>query len=161
MKPATPKKIIPTMLFLILFCSASVYAWEPGGRHHWNRTSDDRPEGCFNLTDEQRKELAALRQQFIDDTAEIRIALNTATKNLDILLQTSEPDEKAIKALIKEITDLRATLMEKRIFHQLEVKQIAPGLARGKIFRSGQKDHWHDMSRHGRGFDLHADFHEQ
>ena len=79
------------------------------------------------LTDEQKTQLSDLRQKFMDETAETRISLNAAVKNLKILLSTSEPDKKAIKSLIKEIADLKATLMEKRINLELESRKIIPG----------------------------------
>ena len=94
-------------------------------------------QACMNLTAAQKQQLAALRQKFIDDTAQLRINLNDKSKDLDILLTTSSPDMKAVKKLIREISDLKASLMEKVVDHQLEVRKIAPELGRGGLFHGG------------------------
>ena len=137
------KTTILTLLVAAVFAS-SAYAWGLGDKCDRKCSPDGKqtqgagmcyrmnigPGMRINLTDEQKAQLADLQQKFIDETAEPRISLNAAVKNLNILLSTSEPDKKAIKSLIKEIADLKATLMEKRINHELELRKIVPAMGR-------------------------------
>ncbi len=135
-----------TLLALVVSVAlvSSAYAWGPEGKCPGKGNVEGQqvqcPGKCFKndrtaLTDEQKEQLDALRQKLIDETAETRIALIAAKKNLNIILETSDPGKKEIKALIKEITELKATLMEKQINHQLEARKIAPELAQRKRFR--------------------------
>lgn len=84
------------------------------------------PAGGAKLSDEQRQQLETLRQKFIDETAELRIQINSASEKLALLMETSKPDKQAVKKTVKEISDLQAKLDEKHIDHVLEAKQIAP-----------------------------------
>jgi Spy/CpxP family protein refolding chaperone len=160
------KTTLAALLFLLV-CTTSVYAWGDRGQCNGCPCSPDyacgisgrcpgggfpdRLEGRDDLTSEQKEQLIALRQKVMDDTAETRIALNTASKNLEILMGTSEPDKKAIQSLLKEISTLSATLLEKQINHQLEVRKIAPGLGQGKMPRhcpkSGNPDSMRDARK--------------
>lgn len=135
MKQFRSQTVAIAALLITLLCASSVYAWGPGGKCPRGGGGTDTPRCGTDLNDEQRDQLTALRQKFIDETAATRIALNTAQKNLDILLATSQPDKKAIKALIDEIMDLKAAMMEKRINHQLEVKKISPNLGQGRMLK--------------------------
>lgn len=126
------KTALFTLLLTLVFVS-SVCAWGREGKYRCNRDTGDRTERLAELNSEQKDQLAALRQQFVDDTAETRIALNTARANLEIIMNTSKPDEKAIKKLIQEITNLEAVLLEKKVNHQIEIRKVAPELAPEKM----------------------------
>ena len=144
------KTTLLTLLVAVFFAS-SAYAWGLGGKCERKCLPDVKqakcpganfcmnigPERNINLTDEQKEQLDDLRQKFIDETAETLISLNAAEKNLSIVLSTSAPDKKAIKSLIKEIADLRATLMEKGINHDLELRKIVPELGSTNMLGNG------------------------
>lgn len=156
-----------TALLLIIIASSSAYAWGTGGSPcdgcpcpqafvrgggggcPWDEFNDrwDEQDG---LTSEQKEQLIALRRKFVDDTAPPRIALNTAYKNLAVLMGTSDPDRKAIQSLLKEISELNSTLMEKQVNHQLEVRKIAPDLEPGNMSRRCPKKDKPACMRDGR-----------
>ncbi len=130
----TNKTMLLTLLLTIAF-TVSAYAGSGSGKCPFSdKDAGDRPAKCKGLTEDQRGQLVELRQQFIDDTADLRISLNTAHKNLAILMETSEPDKKAIKDTIKEIMELKTKLMEKQIDHQLAINKIIPATADCNMF---------------------------
>lgn len=145
MKPIQANKTTLLTLLMMLALVSSAYAWGPGSECPGKKNSDGKKGGCHGkclkgdmqkLTDEQKEQLRTLRQEFVDETAEDRIALNTAIKNLKIIMETSDPSKKEIKSLISEITELQARLMEKRIYHKLEARKIAPEQNRHKRLRA-------------------------
>jgi Spy/CpxP family protein refolding chaperone len=168
MKPNRINKSVVAALLLVIAASSSAYAWGMGGGCPCPQAfapgigndcpCDDFSSRCQakdNLTSEQKDQLAALNQKFFDDTAESRIALNTAYKNLAVLMRTSSPDRKAIQSVLKEISELSASLMEKQVDHQLELRKIAPDLRPDKMPRgcpkSGQPGCMRDALKTGPG----------
>jgi Spy/CpxP family protein refolding chaperone len=88
--------------------------------------------GYSPLTEEQRTQLDELNKKFQDETAELREALSGKSQDLYTLLNTEEPDAKKAKALLNEISEMRAKLALKALDHQLEVRKILPkGYAKG------------------------------
>ena len=83
--------------------------------------------GIFSwLTTEQQNKLNTLRQKFIDETASARTKLIKEQQILRKEMTSSQPDRNKIKLLVKKISGLRETLMEKRINFRLDVRKIAP-----------------------------------
>lgn len=109
---------------------------EPGScpRHGW---------GSGTLTDEQRAHMDALHQKFFDQTAQVRSQMWAKKAELNVLMNTSNPDLEKAKALQKEISDLKAKMAEERINLYTEAKKIDPdtrfgrGWGRGKGFGPG------------------------
>lgn len=145
MKAFQKGKLVLVALVLVLAGTSAVYAWGPcGGANKCaysgkaagppgDKLVPELPE----LTDAQKEQLGALRQAFVLDTADLKGELFAKTQKLDVLLDAEKPDVKEIKALVKSISELNATLMEKEIDHKLKVKEIAPEL--GKAFGKGKK----------------------
>ena len=79
-----------------------------------------------NITPEQREQMDKLTKAFFDETDELRKNLWTKSRDLDALMAASAPDEAKAMALQKEISDLKATLSQKRLEYQLQVKKIVP-----------------------------------
>ena len=91
-----------------------------------------------NLTEEQRAQLDKLHQKFYDETAPLRNEMRTKWMESNNILNSSDPNTEKIKALQKEINDLRAKLGEKRIDFDLEVRKIVPkGAYYGKGYGRG------------------------
>ncbi|MEW6078610.1 MAG: periplasmic heavy metal sensor [Thermodesulfobacteriota bacterium] len=146
-------KISLITLLLIVTASSSAFAWGMGADCPCPQAfacgigsgcpcgeNPARWDARDDLTSDQKDQLAALNQKFIDDTAETRIALNTAYKNLAVLMRTSDPDRKSIQSVLKEISALSATLMEKQVDYQLEARKIAPDAGTGNMFRRCPKN---------------------
>ncbi len=97
------------------------------------------------LTTKQQNKLNTLRQKFIDETAGARVKLIKEQQTLRSEMTSSVPDRNKIKLLVKKISGLRETLMEKRINFRLDVRKIAPLMGdanrnhgyRGRMYNKG------------------------
>ena len=104
---------------------------EPGAGPRWGW--DDK------LTDEQRTQLDKLHQKFFDDTAAMRSQMAAKRSELQILMNTSNPDFEKAKALQKELSDLRAKMGQERIKLFAEEKKINPDARFGMGWGRGGK----------------------
>lgn len=148
MKAFKKGKMVLVALVLVLVGTSAGYAWgPPGGGAATNCAYSGQAMGPSGdkalpeLTDEQQEKLTALRQSFITDTADLKGELFAQTQKLDVLLDAEKPDVKEVKSLVKRISEINATLMEKEIDHKLKVKEIAPELGKlrkGKRFQGRQ-----------------------
>lgn len=92
------------------------------------------------LTDEQRTQLDKLHQKFFDETAALRSQMAAKRSELNILMNTSNPDFEKAKALQKEITDLRGKMGQERIKLFAEERKINPDARFGMRWgRGGMK----------------------
>ncbi|MDY6823935.1 MAG: periplasmic heavy metal sensor [Thermodesulfobacteriota bacterium] len=126
-------RIFIMTLALTFISAAAALAWGPrGGMHQRGYNSGYNAPPCAyyetSLTTDQRQQVDQLREQFLKDTADLRIELNAKSEKLSLLLDAADPDKRAIKNLTGEISQLKQTLMEKRVDHQLAVKAVAPEL---------------------------------
>ena len=98
---------------------------DPGNNPRWGW--DDK------LTDEQRTQLDKLHQKFFDETAALRSQRAAKHSELNILMNTSNPDFEKAKALQKELSDLRAKMDQEKIKLFAEERKINPDVrfARG------------------------------
>ena len=78
------------------------------------------------LTDEQRTQLDKLHQKFFDETAAVRSQMVSKQSELNILMNTSNPDLEKAKALQKEISDLKGKMGQERIKLFAEERKINP-----------------------------------
>jgi len=78
------------------------------------------------LTDEQRTQLDKLHQKFFDETAAVRSQMAAKHSELNILMNTSNPDLEKAKALQKEISDLKGKMGQERIKMFAEERKINP-----------------------------------
>ena len=123
----------------------------PGGPGEGPRSGwDDK------LTDEQRTQLDKLHQKFFDETAAVRSQMAAKHSELNILMNTSNPDFEKAKALHKELTDLRGKMGQERIKMFAEERKINPdarfgmGWGRGGMKGGGPGGGGMGMG-HGRG----------
>jgi zinc resistance-associated protein len=121
------------ILLAIGLVAIPVMDWGPhmgswGGNHmmgYWgNGPNYGRDAG--NLTADQQSKLAALDRKFYEETRELRDQIWTKSGELDATLNSTTPDLEKAKALQKEISELRATLDDKRFNYELEVRKIIP-----------------------------------
>ena len=136
--------IIISSLLMIALLAGNVFAWGQGkGRGMGSGSNQDCPryggQGAWNdLSQDQRDALNTLRQEFIDETYELRSAKFAKRQEMRMLMQTSEPDRAKLGKLSQEITDLQKQVRDKRIDFQLAAKKIAPELGMGKGFGQGR-----------------------
>jgi hypothetical protein len=83
-------------------------------------------KGYGTITPEQRTQLDQLDRQFYDETADLRKDLWNKSFELNTILNGTDPDIEKVKALNKEINDLRGKLNEKSLNHQLEARKVTP-----------------------------------
>jgi zinc resistance-associated protein len=145
------KKILAVVgiLALAAVIAVPVLAQGPGygrGRSmqgNWGGDPGSSPRygwGSRDLTDDQRSQMEALHQKFFDETAQVRSQMWAKKAELNVLMNTSNPDLEKARALQKEISDLTAKMAQERINLYAETRKIDPdarfaqGWGRGKGF---------------------------
>jgi zinc resistance-associated protein len=151
------------ILVIVGALAVPVMAWGPhwggrgGGRHmmgYWGSSPEYGRGDYGNLTSEQIGKLDALDRKFYEDTRELQDQIWKKSRELDIVLNSSEPDLDKAKTLQKEISELQTSLGEKGVNYKFEAHKIAPDQKLGY----GYGD-WHDrhmgpygyMMDYGRG----------
>jgi len=124
------KKLATTLGILILMAvlAAPVFAYR-GGWGGWSRGPGSCGQGggrYGNVPQNQSDELNELEQKFYKSTAKIRDEIWNKNQELEVLMNSSNPDLKRIKGIQKEINHLRAKLDQERLDFDLESSKIAP-----------------------------------
>jgi zinc resistance-associated protein len=124
------------------------------GRHMMGHSGDHRGygyesgRGYETLNEEQRSKLDTLHQKFYDETTQLRNEIWSKSGELNVLLDSTNPDVDKAKALQKEISELRTKLDQVRINLELEANKINPDLRLGRGYGRG-------YGRHGSGYGHH------
>ena len=140
------KGVIFLSLFFIIAIGSYAYAgWGQGqgqgrgngnemGYGHGGGNGCPGSNGQNYLTDEQRKNLQSLRQNFIAQTKDIRENFYNKQGELNAEFNLDNPDKDKLILIQKEVSELKNQLSEKRILFKLEAKKIDPniGIGRGK-----------------------------
>ena len=132
--------IISSVLFLALF-TGSVFAFGPGmgmGGGSYSCRGFGGEAAWDDLSKEQKDELTALRQKFIDETYALRASMLQKHQEMKLLMETSTPDRAKLSKLSGEILDIEKQLNEKQIDFMLSAKKISPEIALGAGFGRGQ-----------------------
>ncbi|MCP4021336.1 MAG: periplasmic heavy metal sensor [Desulfobacteraceae bacterium] len=133
------KTVILISSFLaVVLISGSVMAWGGGHRgsqrgmgYGYNEDCQGQGKGrgaWQDLSESQREQLKTLKQQFIDNTYEIRQAMFQNRQEMRMLMETSDPDKAKLSGISNQIADLEKQIRDKRIDFMLEAKKIAPEL---------------------------------
>jgi zinc resistance-associated protein len=139
-------KRITTIIGILILAGAvavPVMAWGPGwGRGHhmmgyWGSGPEYERGDYGNLTSEQKSGLDALDRKFYEETRELRDQIWTKSRELDSVLNSSNPDLDKAKALQKEISDVRAKLDEKKMEYDLEARKISTDSQYGSGYGRG------------------------
>ena len=131
--------VISSVVFLALF-TGSVFAFGPGmGMGGGSYTCRGLGGGAAwdDLSKEQKDELTALRQKFIDETYTLRTSMLQKHQEMRLLMETSAPDRAKLSKLSGEILDIEKQLNEKQIDFMLAAKKVSPELALGAGFGRG------------------------
>ena len=147
------KKLATTLgiLVLVAVLAAPVFA------HRWGKGEyRDGPGYCWrdseqysNLTESQRAELDKLEQNFFNDAAKLREEIWTKSAELNTMLNSANPDANKVRALQKDISNLRAKMGEKRVNFELEARKIAPNARYGRGYGGGYGYRGHRGPHHG------------
>lgn len=131
--------VISSVVFLALF-TGSVFAFGPGmGGGHSSYRGFGGGAAWNDLSKEQKDELTALRQKFIDETYAFRTSMFQKHQEMRLLMETSAPDRAKLSKLSGEILDIEKQLNEKQIDFRLAAKKISPELALGGFGRGHDK----------------------
>jgi Spy/CpxP family protein refolding chaperone len=131
--------------------------WGPGAKGNWGGGPGycwDEGRATGNLSSEQGDKLNALYRKFHDDTAQVRSDLWNKSGELNRLFNSENPDAEKVKALQKEISDLRAKMAQARIDLELEERKIAPEGTYGRGMRGygpGMRGYGPGMRGYGPG----------
>ena len=113
------------------------------------------------LTDEQKAQLDKLHQKFYDDTAQLRSQIAAKHSELNILMNTSNPDLEKAKGLQKEVSDLKGKMAQERINLQFEMRKINPDARFGMGHGRGMGGPGRGMGGYGPGMGWHRGGHGQ
>ncbi len=94
------------------------------------------PMGLLNLTEEQEKQIQALRIKHLKEVLPIETEIKIKEIELEDLWQAEKIDAKGIVAKVKEIGELRNKLELAKVNHRIEVYKLLTPEQR-KVFR------WH------------------
>ncbi|GBC61362.1 hypothetical protein DENIS_2322 [Desulfonema ishimotonii] len=83
-----------------------------------------------SLTEEQVQSLNTERQNFRNDTAELRQQLQAKQSELATAISAGS-DEETLTAIQKDLSELKAQFDQKRVVHMARMQQIAPGACMG------------------------------
>lgn len=143
------KIIIFGTITLVALIVGSVYAWSPG--RGWGMGGGGFGQGCpyygnqyssDSLSAEQRTQLSDLQQKYIDETYEVRSQALQKSQELNLLMETSNPDRAELNKLSEELAELQAQLRNKGLDYQLEVKRVSPE----QTFSAGDGNKWSTMN---------------
>jgi len=136
------RKVLMTVgiLFMVGILAAPVFA------HRWGRGGDGAYGGpgdgpCWleggDISESQQAELDKLHEQFVNDTAKLREDIWNKSAELDTLIESPNPDATKVKALQKEISDLKAKMADQRVDFELQARKIAPNARVGRGYGRG------------------------
>ncbi len=134
--------IIVSSLLMVTLVAGNVFAWGSGKRGMGSDLNQDCPKyggkTAFNdLSKEQRDDLTALRQTFIDETYGLRSSKFQKQHEMKMLMETSDPDRAKLGKLSQQITGLQKQVRDKQIDFRLAAKKISPELGMGMGFGQG------------------------
>ena len=131
------KKILIALgsFLLVAFLAVPLLADGPGwnGGHHMRGYWGSNPGSCWdygrgytNLSKEEQSQLKELENKFSNETYRLRNEIWSKLAELNSYLNSTNPDSQKLKALQRELSDLRAEMDEKRLAYELEARKILP-----------------------------------
>ena len=115
------------------------------GLMDWFRNGQNRDEYAGPAA-EERQQIGAFDRQHQEDTAYLNFQIETKEKEMDALLNSTNPDMKKVKALHKDISDLKAESAQEQRRYELQTGRMNPGDGSGSYGRLG------DRSNGGMGY---------
>jgi len=100
-------------------------------RQGQNRSDYDGPSA------DDRNQIGALDRQHEEDAAYLQYQIENKERELDALLDSTNPDMEKVRALRKGIRDLRAEAAQEQRRYETETGRMNPGYAAGSSDGSG------------------------
>ena len=95
---------------------------------------------CYgDLSKEDYSKLEAAREEFFDQTRDLRRELDEKRYAMENELTKETPDRDKVKALQSDISKLRSEWDAKALEHRLEVREMMPESARGRTYAGGYR----------------------
>ena len=137
------KKISIFVLVVLFVAAASVVMARPymGAGKGMERDGRASAFQKMNLTEDQTEKINALRESLQKETTPLRTDLVKKSTEMKLLWMADEPDADKIKALQKEILDLRGNMAEKFTDYRLAVHKILTPEQRAQLLtrRAGKR----------------------
>ena len=137
------KKISIFVLVVLFVASATVVMARPymGAGKGMERDGRASAFQKMNLTEEQTAKIDVLRESLQKETTPLRTELLKKSTEMKLLWMADDPDADKIKALQKEILDLRGKMSEKFTDYRLAVHKILTPEQRTQLLarRSGKR----------------------
>ncbi len=146
------KKISVIAAFLLVVASATLVMAGPRGKGNWGGGGwCETPSALasLNLTAEQSEKIRALRESLLKEVTPIRAQLLAKRAELRLLWIQTKLDPDKIRAIQREVRDLKGQMQEKRTDCRLAFRNIltpeqtskllAQGIGRGKGHRWGNR----------------------
>jgi len=131
------KKLLILLGGLVLVASLAVPimahgpGWSTG--HHRGEYWGSDPGSCWgydrsygDLSEEQRIKLEELDKKFYEETSNLKNEIRAKSAELHSLLTSYNPDREKLRALQKELSELRAKMDDTRLSYELEARKILP-----------------------------------
>ena len=131
------KKLLIVLGGLVLVASLAVPllahgpGWSTG--HHMGGYWGSDPGSCWgydrsygDLSQEQRSKLEELDKKFYEETNNVRNEIRAKSAELNSLLRSTNPDPEKLRALQRELSELRAKMDDTRLSYELEARKILP-----------------------------------
>ena len=122
-------------LLLVASLAVPLLAHGPGwnqGHHmrgYWGSDRGSRWDygrGYKDLSKEEQSQLKDLDRKFYNETDRLRNEIQSKSTELNSYLNSTNPDSQKLKALQRELSDLRSEMDEKRLTYELEARKILP-----------------------------------
>ena len=97
-----------------------------------------------NQPGQERKQVEELDRQHNEDSAYLKYQIQMKEKQLDALLESPNPDIQKVRALRKDIRELRAVADQEQRNYEREAGRMNPG------YRSDNSDRWSSQGSPGR-----------
>jgi len=121
------------------------------GLMDWFRNGQNRSEYAGPAA-EERQQIGALDRQHQEDTAYLKYQIETKEKEMDALLNSTKPDMAKVKALHKDISDLKAESGQEQRRYELETGRMNPGYGSNNSDGRGSYGRPGDRSNGGMGY---------
>ena len=145
-----------TVIGIVILVGALAIPVFAHGRFGGGRGWSGGPGSCWQgetayeaLSEDQRNELSKLDETFFNETAELRREIWVKSDELNVFLNTADPDPVKAKALNKELSDLKAKMSEQRLDYELKARKVVP---KGEFARGYGRGHGRHMKGHGPGW---------
>ena len=103
------------------------------GGHHMRGYWGSDPGSCWDygrgykdLSKEEQSQLKELESKFYNETDRLRNEIWSKSAELNSYLNSTNPNSQKLKALQRELSDLRAEMDERRLAYELEARKILP-----------------------------------